>query len=316
MWPTTLLLIYCVLVVLSSLAGGALPSLVKLTHTRMQSMMSFVGGLMLGVALLHMLPHALAHNPNSVDAIAISTVAGLLTMFFLIRIFHVHQHEHDETSCAHQHHHGDHHHGEDHDHEGAAAEEHGGESAGAEPPQPRQSLGWLGIMIGLSLHTLIDGVALAASVSADSHAVVGTTLLGVGTFGAVFFHKPLDALSITWLMSASGWSRRGTLVVNLCFALMCPLGALGFYFGLANQMEQYPIMLSAALGFSAGAFLCISLADLLPEVQFHSHDRVRLSACLLLGVLAAYGIGFLEPEHSHGQRPDGGHHPEQHGHPH
>jgi zinc and cadmium transporter len=56
-----------------------------------------------------------------------------------------------------------------------------------------------------------------------------------------------------------------------------------------------------ALGFSAGAFLCISLSDLLPEVQFHHHDRGKLSASLLLGVALAYGIGLFEGEHAHGQ---------------
>jgi zinc and cadmium transporter len=48
---------------------------------------------------------------------------------------------------------------------------------------------------------------------------------------------------------------------------------------------------------SAGVFICISLSDLLPEVQFHSHDRARLTIALLAGVIAAYGVGLMEPEH-------------------
>ena len=55
---------YCVLIVAASLTGGLLPWLVKLTHRRMQLMMSFVGGLMLGVAMLHLLPHAVAKGIN------------------------------------------------------------------------------------------------------------------------------------------------------------------------------------------------------------------------------------------------------------
>ena len=51
--------------------------------------------------------------------------------------------------------------------------------------------------------------------------------------------------------------------------------------------------------FSAGVFVCISLGDLLPELEFHSHDRVKLSAMLLIGVALAYGIGLLEPKHAH-----------------
>ncbi|MHC5543735.1 ZIP family metal transporter, partial [Singulisphaera rosea] len=40
---------------------------------------------------------------------------------------------------------------------------------------------------------------------------------------------------------------------------------------------------AAALAFSAGTFLCIALSDLLPELQFHAHDRLTLSASLLAG---------------------------------
>ena len=57
------LAIYCVLIVLASLAGGFVPLFVKLTHRRMQLAISFVAGLMLGIAVLHMLPHALMTIP-------------------------------------------------------------------------------------------------------------------------------------------------------------------------------------------------------------------------------------------------------------
>jgi zinc and cadmium transporter len=55
--------------------------------------------------------------------------------------------------------------------------------------------------------------------------------------------------------------------------------------------------LPAVLAFAAGAFICIALGDLLPEVQFHSHDRIRLTALFLLGVGLAVAIGWLEPAH-------------------
>ena len=63
-------------------------------------------------------------------------------------------------------------------------------------------------------------------------------------------------------------------------------------------------MVGCSLAFSAGVFLCISLGDLLPEVEFHSHDRLKLSLTLLLGIALAWGIGLLEPSHVHGVRPE------------
>jgi len=56
---------------------------------------------------------------------------------------------------------------------------------------------------------------------------------------------------------------------------------------------------AAALAFSAGAFICIALSDLLPEVQFHSHDRVALTLAFLLGIGLAYGMGSVEPAGIH-----------------
>ncbi len=106
-------------------------------------------------------------------------------------------------------------------------------------------------------------------------------------------------MSITSLMVASGWSSRARALVNIAFALMCPLGAALFFWGVERVAGDSGLLVGAALAFSAGVFLCISLSDLLPEVQFHSHDRGKLTGALLLGIVLAYGIGILEPEHAH-----------------
>ena len=259
MWPTILITVYCILIVAASLVGGHLPSFLRLTHTRMQLLMSLIGGLMLGVAILHMLPHATVAT-QSLDKTAMATMVGLLAMFFLIRMFHVHGHE------PHEHH--SHDTAVEPDHIHACAEDrmkpHGGSAHG---------LSWIGLFIGLALHTLIDGVALAAAVAAEMHESSTASLLGVGTFLAVMLHKPLDALAITSVMIGGGWSKGWRNLVNCFFALMCPMGALAFYFGIQQFGEGQQMIVGCSLGFAAGAFLCISLADLLPEVQFHRHDR-------------------------------------------
>jgi len=54
-----------------------------------------------------------------------------------------------------------------------------------------------------------------------------------------------------------------------------------------------------SLAFSGGAFICISLSDLLPEMEFHSHNRWSLSTALLLGIGLAWAIRYLEPAHLH-----------------
>jgi len=281
-----LLIFYCICVLLASIAGGILPGMVKLTHRWMQLVMSFVAGMMLGVALLHLLPHALAHI-GSIDRVAAWTLGGLVTMFLLIRVFHVHAHEHGDTSDLVDPHQAGHegpceHHHEHHEHL---------------PDQ--HPFSWIGLALGLTLHTLIDGVALGAAVMAEAEGEHGFALFGFGTFLAVALHKPLDALSITSLMAAGGWSKKAIHATNIVFALICPLAALGAAWGLAGLQGEQHTTIGCALAFAAGVFLCIALADLLPEVSFHAHDRFPLTVALFLGIALAWSSGLFEPKHAH-----------------
>ena len=84
--PGWLLAIYCALVLLASLAGGWLLLAIHLTHTRLQMAVSFVAGLMLGIALLHFLPDA-EEQLHSLDRTAEWLLGGFLAMFFRAALF-------------------------------------------------------------------------------------------------------------------------------------------------------------------------------------------------------------------------------------
>jgi len=146
-------------------------------------------------------------------------------------------------------------------------------------------------MLGLGVHTLVDGVALGAVLLASPSA----PLAGIGVFLAILLHKPLDSLSIETVATTSGWSSRARWLVAFSFALICPLAAMAFYLGMAPLISAQ--WLPAILAFAAGVFVCIALGDLLPEVQFHSHDRARLTLFFLLGIFLAVAIGWLEASH-------------------
>ncbi len=281
----TQLVLYSIAIIAASLLGGWLPARVRMSHMRTQLLMSFVAGLMLGVAFYHLLPHSVytLGNELAIDHAVQWLMYGLLAMFLLLRLFHFHQHTPIEEGDA------EHCHAHVHDHHDTSS-------------SSVNSFSWVGIAFGLSVHTIIDGVALGAAVQADAlgNPVIG--LFGLGVFIAILLHKPLDAMSISSLMISGGWSRRARFIVNITFALMCPLGALLFYLGVGQLSDQQPLIVGSALAFSAGVFICISLSDLLPEIQFHSHDRLKLTLALVLGLLVAYGIGLIEPgdAHQHG----------------
>ncbi len=312
------LTLYCVLIVAASLAGGWVPMVVRLTHRRMQMATSIIAGFMLGVALLLLLPHALdAIRPM---AAVQWLLAGLLTMFFLERFFSYHHHAapgeeglppvtadpepvadcdqapgpaidhahgHPAGETPHDHAHHDHHH------------HHGG---------PHR-LSWTGVTVGMVVHSLLDGAALTAAIQAQTHLDAHAWLPGVAVFLVIVLHRPFDSMTLLTLMTGTAWSKTTRHLVNAAFALAVPLGAVLFTFGLQTTDAANAAVIGAALAFSAGLFLCIALADLLPEVQFHQHDKFKLSAAVLLGLALAWAVAHFEhASHAHDDGHDHGLH--------
>jgi zinc and cadmium transporter len=142
--PFVLLTYYCALILIASIFGGMIPVWFQLTHRWMQCAVSFVAGVMLGVAVLHMLPHAILDAATAaalsfdavndadpllrtLDAFAsavwwttISLLAGMLAMFFIERFFSYHHHdvptaEHHQHRSPHENQH-DGNHGMEHEH--------------------------------------------------------------------------------------------------------------------------------------------------------------------------------------------------------
>src|SRR5882757_6660286 len=110
-------------------------------------------------------------------------LGGFLAMFFLQRFFHFHHHDlpegdpedccHDDpTPVVHEH---EHDHDHDHGHPGHGHVHHAHTLAA----KSAQQLSWVGTALGLTLHSLLDGLAVAASVEAGFHNHVKLAGLGV-----------------------------------------------------------------------------------------------------------------------------------------
>jgi zinc and cadmium transporter len=267
MSPIVLLFVYCVLVAMASLAGGKLSSLLRMTHLRTQLLMSGVGGLMLGIAMLHMLPHG-GEVLQSHSSAGAGVLIGLTVMFLMIRLFHTHDHgipvtdedlqaesasahTQDHAHCGHSNH--DHTHSHGHGHSDV------------------KGISWAGLFFGLLLHTLVDGVALASSVLAEADHGAWLGLMGLGTFLAVLLHKPLDAFAITSVMSKQNWPKPAQNAANLAFSLACPAGALAFYFGATTFATN-----SSVLGWGL-VILGIAIAVGIENLPGHSHNHAHSS---------------------------------------
>ena len=297
------LTIYCLLIAAISVIGGLLPMVIRFTHRRMQLATSAVAGFMLGVALLQLLPHALSITEPS--SVGIWMTAGLLAMFFLERLFAYHHHQAPGdpdgppvTTDAEMIAHCDLAPGDPIDHSHGHGHEH--------------KLTWSGAAIGLILHSIIAGIALAASMQAqrDGYAIAP----GFAVFLVILLHKPFDSMTLMTLVVKAGYRRQVGHLINLAFALAVPLGAVLLLLGLGSFETGHHAAVGCAVAFAAGVFLCVSLADLLPELQFHRHDRVKLSAVLLVGLACAWFIARMEEStHAHEEHV---HPAELHGHEH
>lgn len=291
MGPTVLLVIYCIIILAASLAGGWLPMIITLTHRRLELVLSFVSGVMLGIALLHMLPHAMMQYQTSAAESAHGNVAvmwwvlgGFLGIFLLERFFPFHHHEppglHSDPQPD-----GRHDHDQDHDH---------GERRSMGAPS---RLSWPAALFGFAVHSIIAGLALGATVRIES--TDGIALAGVGVFLVIALHKPFDSLAIGTLMAARRSPHSSRHVVNTAFGLMVPLG-VALYLGLERSSIPGGPLLGAVLALASGVFLCIALSDVLPELQFHRHDRVKLSIALVLGLAVAGVVAQFEAQaHQH-----------------
>jgi zinc and cadmium transporter len=296
------LAVFSLLIAAFALFGGLLPFRGEISHTRLQFYLTFSAGVMIGAAFFHVMPDAIEQSKEYVGLWMTVAIVGL---FCIERFIAPHSHEvdgHHNAGNSGEHHHNE---AEHHHHEHEAGHEHDHEHSRAPAPDYRAAApavaGWMAVL-GLTIHTFMNGVGLAGAVDNDLSKptaiyVFGFAIFipGLAMFLAVFLHKPADALAISTVLTRKRVSRRKITWVQLGYVAMIPVGAYAFCLtrgALGETLKQQ--LTGFALAFSAGTFIFIALSDLLPEVQFHRHDRVPLFLTLVGGVLLMWGIAWLE----------------------
>src|SRR5713101_4830581 len=108
-------------------------------------------------------------------------------------------------------------------------------------------------VLGLGVHTLFDGVAIAAGF------MIGPTL-GLVLFLAVLLHKVPEGFTIASIMLAGGQSRGAAVGSGALLGVLTLTGAVATGF-LAAQHVAY------ALALSAGVTIYVAASDLIHEVN-------------------------------------------------
>jgi zinc transporter ZupT len=138
-------------------------------------------------------------------------------------------------------------------------------------------------LLGLGVHTLFDGVAIAAGFLIDP-------ALGTLVFLAVVLHKLPEGLTIASIVLASGRSPAAARAAGLALGIFTMLGALG-----TNLLAREHV--GHALALSAGVTIYVAASDLIPEVNREGGPALAWTVFggLLLFVLADWTLGAVSP---------------------
>ena len=230
---------------LSAIAGGA----IALRAARSIGVIIAVGaGIRIGAAYFDLIPESVEHLGGSIEAAMIFTALGFLAFYAIEKLTALHV-----------------------GHETASELDHGDEA--------HTHIGFIGA-VGMSLHSFLDGVALAAGL-----AVGGS--LGLVIAVVVVVHRFGDGIGIVSLLLAS---RTPSAEIYRWVALVALAPVIGVAVGLVIPVPD--MVLGGMLAVFAGFFLYIGAAELLPEA--HRSDRSRwVVVATLAGVAAIYAFSVF-----------------------
>lgn len=216
----------------------------------------FAAGALLAAAFFDLLPESL-HQINAEQA-AQWVLAGIITFFLLEHFLHWfhHHHEHEKG------------------HNGT--------------PAPL-------VVVGDSIHNLLDGIAIGAAFLID----VPT---GIVTSIAVAAHEIPQEIGDFGLLLKFGYPRKKVLIINAISALMSTVGAL-VTFWLGSRAE---LPIGVLLAVTAGMFIYIAASDLIPTIHEESKHQVGHMAAILLlfgvlviGVTTTLAHEYIDSGYSH-----------------
>jgi zinc and cadmium transporter len=147
-----------------------------------------------------------------------------------------------------------------------------------------------------TIHNAIDGVAIGAAFLVSVPTGIVTTL-------AVAAHEIPQEIGDFGLLLRGGFSRKKVVVVNIFSALATlPPALIVFWLGGA---EAFP--LTALLGLTAGFFIYIAVADLIPRIHSGAKQNsaktetvVMILGILIIATLTTLAHDYIEAENSHG----------------
>jgi zinc and cadmium transporter len=253
-------------ITLATFAGGVLSVLIAAAVTvqvlgrLVRHMVSLSVGILLGAALLHVLPEAFESDAGAHALFA--TLLGGLLFFFLLEKAELYRHGHHHEGDGHEHHH---HYDE----------------------QQAGRGGWA-VLVGDSIHNFCDGVIIAA-------AFLTSPSLGVLTALAIVAHEIPQEVGDYIVLLNAGFSRAKALFFNALSGLAAVVGGVLGYFVVGPWQDLFPYLLVVA----ASSFVYVAVADLLPQLQrpLPLRDTAAQIVLIALGLALITAVGGFAHGH-------------------
>ena len=206
-------IVYAVIAALANVVGAvAVTSRRSWSDRSLELLIAFSAGFMISVSLVDIIPEAISTSGMQAG---VMILAGFLLVHLTQHVFVHHFHFGEETHAVSQ-------------QVGVAA------------------------LIGLLLHTFVDGVAITSAFGVSAS-------LGVLVFGAIVLHKLPEGVAIASLFLAAGGSRA------MAFGAAALLGGATIL-GAVLTTVLLPLA-SSGLALSGGVTLYVGASNLIPEFQ-------------------------------------------------
>ena len=247
--PRSAIALRAVIAIIAAAVGGLIGVMGRqASHKVLCGMVSFAAGALLAVTVIHIVPETV----EMIDLLpAVLTVTGGVVLFALIGKYVYFM----CPACA------------------ASATEH---------DTGYLRLGIL-LLISMSIHSTVDGLAIAAGSATLSY-------VGVLILFAVSYHKVPEGLALVSVARLAGYGRGRALLITLLIELTTALGALIGLFFLSGVSE---LALGITLGIVAGSFLYTVGFAMLREMFVH--ERMSIFLYVGLGVASIVVTGLLIP---------------------
>jgi zinc and cadmium transporter len=226
---------------LSVIVSGLSVLFINISSKNLKLILSFSGAFLFAISMLHLIPEIYSSGtPNIGVFILIGFFAQILLEFFSEGIEHGHIHIH----------------------------KHGN----AEKAFP------YAMMIGLSIHSFLEGMPLAGTNQSHQSLLTG-----------IILHNIPIAIALMTMLLQSHISKQNAIMWLIVFALITPLGSFTSYAIGQNMIGNFSMYFDKIMAVVVGIFLHISTTILFESTENHRFNLIKFVVIVLGASLAFMG---------------------------